>query len=184
MSDLEPTTPDRTRWIALGALAVVVLALAVVLLLAGDDDDGDDDAVGASSTTTTVTTATTTTSTSTTSTTAATTTSAPKATIPPARCDPGTSPAEPGEPAMAFYDAWRIGDRACAERLGTDAAVDELFDLQPNGPGWEFQGCTEVDQPDPHGDCAFTYEGGSTHFKIVYGEIDGWSIFEVYGVAD
>jgi hypothetical protein len=87
-------------------------------------------------------------------------------------------------PANTFYEAWRVGDRGCAEKLGTDDAVDTLFKLKPNGPGWEFQGCTEVADPEPHADCAFTYEGGAAHFNIVYGDINGWSVYEVTFFAD
>jgi hypothetical protein len=173
----------------IGALVAIIVVLALILLLGNDDDD--DVATGGTDTTsitledTTASSSTTSTTVEeTTTTTAGTTSTAPETTIPAAQCNPKTSPAAPGAPAMTFYEAWRVGDRDCAEKLGTEDAVDTLFDLEPNGPEWEFQGCNEVADPDPHGDCAFTYEGGSTHFKIVYGAINGWSIFEVYFVAD
>jgi hypothetical protein len=38
--------------------------------------------------------------------------------------------------------------------------------------------------PDPHIDCAFTFEGGATHFKTSYSDTDGWVIFDVYQLAD
>lgn len=193
-----PTTPRgpdggdaqrRNMWLIISALVAIIVVLGLILLLGGDDNDNV--ATGATETTST-TLETTTTSSSTTSTTAETTatteapttSTAPKTTIPSAQCNPKTSPAAPGAPATTFHEAWRVSDRDCAEKLGTDDAVDTLFDLEPNGPEWEFQGCTEVAEPDPHADCAFTYEGGSAHFNLVYGAINGWSIYEVYFVAD
>ena len=159
-----------------------MLSVLVALAVAGCSDDDDDTA----SDDTTVSSSTTTSQPTTTSTTAAPTTTAapaPTETIPPAQCDPKTDPGTPALPAETFYRAWRIGDRSCAEKLGTQAAVDELFELEPKGPDWEFQGCTAGDEPDS-GDCAFTYEGGATHFTIVYSATDGWSITEVFQVAD
>jgi hypothetical protein len=162
-------------------LALVVLAFGA----AGCGDDDDETASGATTSSTTSTTVASSTTTASPSTTAAptSTTASPAETIPPAQCDPKTDPGKPALPAETFYKAWRIGDRSCAEKLGEPAAVETLFKLKPNGPEWEFQGCTAGDQPDS-GDCAFTYEGGSTHFKVAYSASDGWSVTEVYQVAD
>ena len=213
MSDMEPTREARFEetidapvapppgppprdnswlpWAIAGVLAAIVLVLVLLLLVNDDDDDTSDLATSVTSSTTSTTAPATTTTLAATTTSGApaavsttTSTAAPGPTIAPARCTGDTDPAKPALPAMTLYDAWRIGDRDCAEKVATDAAVDTLFKLKAGGPDWEFQGCTEVDEPDPHGDCAFTYEGGSTHFKQRYSDTSGWEIFEVYQVAD
>ena len=206
MSDVEPVgaaPQDRNRrLVVIGVLALIAVLAVVALVVAGsDDENGTDLASEDASTTTSSTSSTTSTTLAPTSTvtamatsapqatttakpSAATTTAAPKPTIAPARCDPRTSSAKPAEPATTFYEAWRIGDRACADKLGTPEATNEMFALKAGGPEWDFQGCAEVAKPDPHGDCAFTYEGGSTHLKLRFSAATGWSIFEMYQVAD
>ena len=47
-----------------------------------------------------------------------------------------------------------------------------------------FQGCVEVDDPEPAIDCAFTFEGGSTHYLMNFSDTDGWTVFDVFQVAD
>ena len=164
-------------------LPLVLLALAAGLTACGSDDAEDT----AAATTTSTSEATSTTAPISSTTVAAVTTSTPMPvpanTIPPAQCNPKTDPAKPALPAETFYKAWRIGDKACAQKLGIPAAVDALFKLKPNGPEWDFQGCTAGQQPDT-GDCAFTYEGGATHFAIAYSAANGWSITKVSQVAD
>jgi hypothetical protein len=158
---------------------LLLVALAAGLTGCGDDDDEE------ASNATTVSSTTSTSRPIATSTTAesTTTSAATSATIPPAQCNPKTDPGKPALPAETFYEAWRVGDKPCAQKLGTPAAVDALFALKPNGPEWDFQGCTAGDEPDS-GDCAFTYEGGATHFTIVYNATSGWSITKVFQVAD
>ena len=182
---MDPVGPadgrDRRRWMVIAAVVVLLALLLVVLLLA--QDDGDDDSTVAASSTSTSTTSLSTTTSTTEAPSSTTTSGAPKTTVPAAQCTPAGDGQKPALPAQAFYTAWRVGDEACAHKLGTDQAVATLFKLQPNGPEWEFQGCTEVAEPKVHGDCAFTYEGGSTHFNLSFA--DGtWSIYEVYSVAD
>jgi cytoskeletal protein RodZ len=182
-----PPAPDRRPWIIIGLLAAIVLVLLLVLFL---NSDGDDDDVDATSTTTSE--AVTSTSESTTSTSAATTTSAaptttdaPIVTVPPEECaEAGNNPNQPGMVADTVFDAWVRGDKACAAELMTPAALDELFDRDGAGATDEFQGCTEVDQPDPHADCAFTYEGGSTHYLMNFSATEGWKVFDVEQTAD
>src|SRR3546814_6991647 len=77
-----------------------------------------------------------------------------------------------------------ICDEACAAELMTDDARADLFERDGAGATDQFQGCTEQDDPDRHMDCAFTYPGGATHFRLVHSATDGWQVFEVYQVAD
>lgn len=180
--------PDR-RWLwAIGVVGALLIALILFLLL----DRGDKTTTAApssttpSSSTTSATSTTVPTTTAKPAVTASSSTTAPSttSTIAPARCTGHTNPSDPEAPARTLYDAWRIGDRDCADKLASDKAVSDLFKLQPNGPEWSFQGCQEVADPDPHHDCAFTYEGGASHFLERYGAIDGWQIYEVQFVAD
>ena len=106
-------------------------------------------------------------------------------TVPPAECaEAGEGPAAPGLAANTVFDAWVRGDESCAAVLMTPAALAELFDRPGAGAQDEFQGCTEVDEPDPAVDCAFTYEGGSTHYLMNFSDTDGWKVFDVTQVAD
>lgn len=177
--------PDRRPWILAGLLGVIAL-IAIVLLLM-DDDDGDS---AAEETTTTSTTEPTTTSSSTTTSAPSTTTTAPTTTTDPNAIDPatcaeaGSNPDTPGLAAQTVYDAWVRGDEPCAHELMTDDAFTELFTRDGSGANHTFQGCTEVEEPDPHGDCAFTYEGGSTHYLIQYSDLEGWIVYDIEQVAD
>jgi hypothetical protein len=189
-----PPPPDRRPWIIGGLVALIVL-LVIALLLLGGDDDGDDTA---GDTTTSSTTSSSTTSSTTTSSTSSTTTSttAPPATtttttnVPPSTADPdecreeGQDPEAPEPAAEAVFDAWTRGDVACASELMTDDALDELFSRSGAGATDVFQGCFEVDEPDPAIDCAFTYPGGSTHYLMNFSDTDGWQVFDVFQVAD
>jgi hypothetical protein len=183
--------PDRRPWI-LAALMAAIALVAVVLLLVDDEDD--DVATDASTTTSLMTT---TTSESTTTTEATTTTSettttttppvseAPPVTADPAQCaEAGSDPGDPEPAALAVFQSWERGDEACAQVLMTGDAFDELFSRDGSGATDVFQGCTEQADPDPHVDCAFTYEGGATHYLLQFSPTDGWQVFDVTQVAD
>ena len=180
-----PPPPDRRPWIIAAILALIVLMLVLLLVLNGDDD-GDD--VDASSTTTTAlatTTSSSTSSSSSTTTTAPTTTVAPVVTVDPADCaEAGEGPMKPGLAAETVYDAWVRGDEACAAELMTAPALAELFSRNGEGANDTFQGCTEQDVPDPHTDCAWSYEGGATHYLMSYSDTDGWQVYDITQFAD
>jgi hypothetical protein len=76
------------------------------------------------------------------------------------------------------------GDKACAAELMTPAALNELFSRDGSGAHDEFQGCTEQELPDPHTDCAFSYEGGATHYLANFSDTEGWKVYDVTQVAD
>ena len=38
--------------------------------------------------------------------------------------------------------------------------------------------------PDPTTLGAFTYEGGATEYRMNYSETEGWTVFEVFQIAD
>ena len=179
-----PPPPDRRPWIIAAVLALIVVMLILLLVMQDDDDDG----VDASSTTTTalVTTTSTTSTTAPASTTSvAPSTTAPIVTVPPTECaEAGEGPAKPALAAETVYDAWVRGDQACAAQLMTSDALDELFDRDGTGADDQFQGCTEIELPDPHTDCAFTYEGGSTHYLMNFSDTDGWQVYDVVQSAD
>lgn len=179
--------PDRRPWIVAAVLAAIVVILLLLLLLDGGDDD--DDATDASSTTTTgeptSTTTSTTSSTTTTTTAPTTTTTPPVVTVPPLECaEAGEAAAKPGLAADAVYQAWVRGDKACAAALMTPASLDELFSRPGAEASDEFQGCSEEDIPDPHVDCAFTYEGGATHYLMNFSDSDGWKVYDIDQFAD
>jgi hypothetical protein len=202
--------PDDRAWqrIVIGALVALIVVLGLVLLLVrvgGDDGDGDDVATGSSTTTSTVarsttstsiatstTTTTTTTTSSTTvapaSTTAPTTSTAPMTTAPPptiapARCTGETGTQGPEPVAQVFYDAWTIDDRACAERVATEEAIEDLFVFDGTDAGWSSEGCTEDEQGAGIG-CAFRYEGGSARFAMRETLLRGWQVEAVTFTAD
>lgn len=185
---------QRQKWWlggALGLLAVAVLVLIVVLVVRGGGDDDADSTTTTSTTTTTEATTTepTTTSTETTTTTTEATTSTTESTPPvtadPAQCrDAGSNPNNPDPAAQAVFVAWTRGDRACAAELMTAPALLSLFERDGSDASDVFQGCTEVDAPDPHTDCAFTYPGGATHYRMNFSPTDGWTVFEVFQNAD
>lgn len=184
--DRTPPPPDNRPWIIAAVLGVIVLML-ILLLVLQDDDDGDD--VDASSTTSSEPVTSTSTSTSTTA--PATTEPAPSTTVvsvvtvPPEECaDAGEGAAQPGLAAQTVYDAWVRGDQACAAELMTPAALAELFGRDGTGADDQFQSCTQKDQPDPHVDCAFTYEGGSTHYLMTFSPTDGWQVYDITQKAD
>ena len=174
--------PDRRPWLIGGLLALIVLIGLAVLLLNDDDDDT------ASTDTSTTTAVSTTTTTVPTTTTAAPTTTAPTTTTttPPATVAPGlcTSADEPDEVTQIAYQAYTLGDRDCAGAVATPAAVDQLFAIPGGGGGWTFAGCFEAEEGDPHMLCSFTFEGGSTGFRVNDSATDGWTVFEVFQTAD
>jgi hypothetical protein len=180
-----PPPPDRRPWIIAGVLGAVILVLLLVLLLQDDDDEGD--VVSDASTSSLVTTSTSTTveSSTTTEAEATTTTEAAVVTVPPEECaEAGEGAAKPGLAAETVYDAWVRGDQACAAELMTAPALAELFDRDGTDATDVFQGCTEEELPDPHADCAFTYEGGSTHYLMSFSDTEGWKVFDIEQVAD
>jgi hypothetical protein len=189
-ADAPPPPPDRRPWIIAGLLALIVVLLIILLVAQGGDDDNAADTSSTTSstlaTTTTSSSTTTTVKATTTTTAAATTTSAkPVVTVPPAECaKAGQGAAKPGLAASTVYDAWVRGDKACAAALMTPAARTELFSRDGTGATDQFQGCTEEDIPDPHTDCAFTYEGGSTHYLMHFSPTDGWQVYDITQVAD
>jgi hypothetical protein len=181
----EPPPPRDWRPWALGALALVVLVGLALLLLDDDDEDASTTASTTTTTeaTTTTTEATTTTAPTTTTTAPATTTSAPPTTIDPARCV-SSGPDEPEPTAEVVYDAFTVGDRACAGNLATADALDTLFAIPGGGAGWTFEGCAGQADPVPHTLCSYRFEGGATGFRMSYGEAEGWTVYEVFQVAD
>jgi hypothetical protein len=184
---------DKRRRVVL-AVGLTVLAVAliafVVFALGGDDDDGDTSSTTSTTSSTSSTVASTTSTTepaATTTTTAgaSTTTAVPPVTAVPAQCaEAGSDPSDPGPAAQAVFIAWTRGDTACAAELMTPEAQASLFARDGSGATDMYQGCSEVTEPDPEMDCAFTYEGGSTHYRMNFSPTDGWTVFEVYQVAD
>ncbi len=178
--------PSRLPWVIAAVLAAILLALLALLLLGDDDDDDDVDATASS--TTELSTSTTAEATSTTeaaTSTAPSTTQAVPVTLDPDDCEAaGANGNTPGLAAQTVFEAWTLGDEACADVLMGDDALAELFSRDGEGATDQFQGCTEVDQPDPHADCAFTYEGGSTHYLMSFSPTDGWQVFDVTQTAD
>ena len=182
-----PPPPNRRPWVIAALLAVIVLVLVLILLLQDDDEGDDASTVGTSTTTSSVTSSSTSTTApgTTTSSAAPSTTEAPGVTVPPEECaENGEGAAQPGPAAETVYDAWVRGDEACAAELMTPAALAELFATDGEGADQDFQGCTEEEQPDPHADCAFTYEGGATHYLMSFSPTDGWQVFDIQQVAD
>jgi hypothetical protein len=106
-------------------------------------------------------------------------------TVPPAECAQfGQNGAAPGIASDTVHEAWIRGDQACAATLMTPAALSELFSRPGAGSQEESQGCTEEEEPDPHADCAFTFEGGSTHYLMNFSNTEGWKVFDITQVAD
>jgi hypothetical protein len=207
-----PPGPPTRLWVVAGILAVVaVVAIALLVISTGDDgDDGSSevatgtsappgtDQPGTDTAPTTAeasdpapTTATTVDAPGSTSTeapegptTEPTEPTAPPVTADPAQCRDVATDTDPEYPAQAVFVAWTRGDRACAQELMSDEALGQLFARDGSDATDVFQGCSEVDDGDPHFDCAFSYEGGSTHFRMRYSPTVGWQVFEVYQVAD
>lgn len=86
---------------------------------------------------------------------------------------------------MTFYDAWTVNDRACAEKIATDEAVDTLFMIDGSEAQWEFQECT-IDEQTADRDtvCSFRYEGGTARFALHRVPVDGWELYDVDFQAD
>ena len=101
----------------------------------------------------------------------------------PALCV-SSGPDEPEPTAEVVYEAFTLDDRSCAGNLATADAVDQLFAIPGAGEGWTFEGCAEQDDPDPHTLCSYRFEGGSTGFRMNYSETEGWTVYEVFQVAD
>ncbi len=179
----------RLRWL-LGVVAAILL-VGIVYLLTDGDDDGETVA-SLESTTTSTTVVTATTASSAVPSTArprsapkTTVTAAPTPmTVAPARCTGTITPDQPEPVAMVLYEAWTIADRGCAERVATDTVVEGLFEVSGAGASWDFQGCLAISEPEAYVDCAFTYEGGSAHMTLAFGEIEGWLVTDIGYVAD
>lgn len=200
----EPPPADRRLWIIAGILAVIAVIAVGLLLTTQDDDDGDDvvttdtsvsSSTSASTSSTTEVPETSASSSSTTVDDTSSTTEAsgsttttggegPPVTADPAQCRDVANDTDPEYPAQAVFVAWTRGDTVCAQQLMTAEAFDQLFARDGADAQDEFQGCNEITEGDPHFDCAFTYEGGSTHFRMNFSPTDGWRVFEVYQVAD
>jgi hypothetical protein len=179
--------PDRRPWILAGVLGLIALIAILLLVLGGDD--GDDEAAPTTTSESTTTEATTTSESTTTTeaptTTAPTTTASPSDTVDPVDCrEVGGDPVDPDAAAQTVYDAWTRDDEACARELMSDAAFEELFARDGSDASDEFQGCTADADPEPFTDCAFTYEGGATHYRMVYSPTDGWQVQDISQVAD
>ena len=188
---------DKRLWVAAAVLAVIAVIVILLLIQGSIDDDPAPETTtttttATTSTSTTVTTSTTTlSSTSSSSTTTseapATTTTAvvPPITAVPAQCrEAGSDPTNPESPAQAVFIAWTRGDSACAAELMTVDARNLLFSRDGTDASDDFQGCFDSDEGDPHTDCAFTYEGGVTHYLMNFSATDGWRVFDVTQVAD
>ncbi len=182
-SDEPPPPRDWRPWI-LGGLVALVVALGLALLFLNDDDTTTSTDSTTTTEETTTTEATTTTTAPTTTTTAlTTTTTSPPSTVDPARCV-SSGPDEPEPTAEVVYEAFTLGDRACAGNLATAEALDQLFSIPGAGAGWTFEGCVPQDVPDPHTLCGYRFEGGSTSFRMSYSDTEGWTVYEVFQVAD
>ncbi len=177
------------RWWILGGLVALVAVVGITLLAVGGGNDstaadGSSTTLESTTTASSTTSSSTSTSTSTSSTTSTTsTTLAPPPTVTPGLCASG-SPDDPDHSVEVMIQAYSLRDRACADKLGTKAAVDALFAIKGNGSGWQYQGCSETEDTDPYLDCAYTFTGGATHLKTSYSDTDGWVIFEVHQTTD
>jgi hypothetical protein len=176
--------PDRRPWVIAG-LVLAILLLGLVLFLLSDDDDDTSTSASTTTTSSTTTSSTTTTTAPPTTTTTAptTTTTATATTVDPARCV-SSAPDDPGTTAQVVYDAYVLDDRSCAGNLMTADAMDQLFGIPGRGGGWSFMGCEDVEDPDPQTWCSYRFEGGSTTFRMAYGEAEGWTVYDVFQTAD
>lgn len=96
-----------------------------------------------------------------------------------------TGPNDPDTVAITLYDAWRVDDRDCAERIATEEAIDSLFVIDGSDADWDFQECViDEEAADRDTDCTFRYEGGTAHFALHRVPVDGWQIYDVDFVAD
>jgi hypothetical protein len=179
-----PPDERQGRWpLAIAALIALIAILLIVFVLVSNNDD--DDTLDAASTSTTAAESTTTTTEAESTTTtkpSASTSTAPAATVAPGLCK-SSPPDDPDTTAQVVYQAYTLGDEDCADKLMTAKARGQLFAIPGKGGGWTFQGCTEQDVPDPHTDCAFSFTGGATHFRMNYGT-GGWEVYDVYQTTD
>ena len=179
---------DRNMKIAIGGVVVLILVLLGVLFLTDDDDASVETADPTTSSTTTTTEAATTSTEAPTTTASSTTTSTTEDTTPPTSTCSGKDapPDDPSPIAKTFMDSWQLDDRPCAEAIATDGAVNTMFAVEPGPTPQDFFGCSPVDDgtSDPHNECVFGFEGGTTNLKMNFGAIDGWRVFEVSFVAD
>lgn len=164
-------------------MALIVLVGLALLLFGGDDEAVSTASSTTVEDTTTTTEATTTTAPTTTTTAPTTTTTSPPSTVAPGLCQ-SSAPDDPDTTAQVVYQAYTLGDRDCAGNLATSDAIDQLFSIPGGGGGWTFASCFPQEDPDPHTQCSFTFEGGSTSFRMNYSETEGWTVYDVFQVAD
>jgi hypothetical protein len=148
--------------VRIGAVLVMLLALSGC---GSDDGDSANDTTAEPGSTTTLLLPTTAPSTG-----GATSTTAkpPKLTLPDAA-------------AKHLYAMWKVNDEDGALLYATKSAVDTLFAHPYTGPEQEFMGCTPTGST---WDCAYLYEGGSTHFTVEGSAADGYRVTKVQQVAD
>lgn len=176
--------PDRRPWVLAGLVAAILLIGLALFLLSDDDEETDTVASSTTSTSTTTSSSTSTTAPSASTAPTSTTTTAPTPrTIDPARCV-SSAPDDPDTTAQVVYGAYTIDDRDCAGNLMTADAIDQLFGIPGQGAGWTFEGCEDVEDPDPQTWCSFRFEGGSTTFRMSYSEDEGWTVYDVFQTAD
>lgn len=109
----------------------------------------------------------------------------PPVTADPAQCrEAGADPSNPEPAAQAVFIAWTRDDVECARVLMTDLALSELFARDGSQARDIFQGCFESDEGDPHIDCAFSFEGGATHYLMNFSDTEGWKVFDITQFAD
>ena len=64
-------------------------------------------------------------------------------------CPEHPSDVSPQQAATCLYEAWKVGRRALATVYAFDTAVEAMFDLDPTGSEWEFNGCDSDSQQSP-----------------------------------
>ena len=63
-------------------------------------------------------------------------------------------------------------------------AFEFLFSRDGAGATFQFQGCGPSDQPEIEQDCAFFTEGTGMHFLMVFNDVEGWIVVDVFQTAD
>ncbi len=100
-------------------------------------------------------------------------------------CAASSAPDDPDTTAQVVYQAYTLGDRDCAGNLATAEAVDQLFSIPGGGGGWELRRAASTRRSRTRTPlCSFTFEGGSTSFRMDYSDTEGWTVYEVFQTAD
>lgn len=81
--------------------------------------------------------------------------------VPPTSATPASTPTTPEDYAKGLYAAWRKGDKATADTLGTPDAVDALFAYEPTD--FTFQDCQGAAGSTI---CTFTAGVGSIEMRV------------------